>query len=103
MKQNYAYMVEFDWSVEDGCDVETELFSTYEKALKRYDEIIANEKINGMSWVADAINPNGTIVKGYTFEEFGDRTKQEDLSWHFTMDEYYMCHSIIHLRKLEIK
>ena len=103
MKQNYAYMVEFDWSVEDGCDVETELFSTYEKALNRYDEIIANEKTDGMSWVADAINPNGTIVKGYTFEEFGDRTKQEDLSWHFTMDDYYFYHSIVCLKKKEIK
>ena len=75
----YVYMVEFDWSVEDGCNVETELFSNYEKALKRYDEIIANEKTDGMSWVADAINPDGTIVKGYTFEENGDRTKQENL------------------------
>ena len=103
MKQNYAYMVEFDWSVEDGCDVETELFSTYEKALKRYDEIIANEKTDGMSWVADAINPDGTIVKGYTFEENGDRTKQENLYWHFASDEYYMFHSIIRLVKMEIK
>ena len=96
-------MVEFDWSVEDSCDVETELFSTYEKALKRYDEIIANEKTDEMSWVADAIAPNGTILKGYTFEEFGDRSKQENLSWHFTMDDYYMYHSIIQLKQLEIK
>lgn len=101
--KKYVYMVEFDWSVEDGCNVETELFSNYEKALKRYDEIIANEKTDGMSWVADAINPNGTIVKGYTFEEFGDRTKQENLSWHFAEDAYYMFHSIIRLVKMEIK
>ena len=77
--KKYVYMVEFDWSVEDGCNVETELFSNYEKALKRYDEIIATEKTDGVSWVADAINPDGTIVKGYTFEENGDRTKQENL------------------------
>ena len=101
--KKYVYMVEFDWSVEDDCNIETELFSTYEKALKRYDEIIANEKTDGMSWVADAINPNGTIVKGYTFEEFGDRTKQENLSWHFSSDDYYMLHSIIHLKKMKIK
>ncbi len=56
--KKYVYMVEFDWSVEDGCNVETELFSNYEKALKHYDEIIANEKTDGMSWVADAINPD---------------------------------------------
>ena len=103
MINNIVYMVEFDWSVEDSCDVETELFSTYEKALKRYDEIIENEKTDEMSWVADAIKPNGTILKGYTFEEFGDRSKQEDLSWHFTMDDYYFLHSIVQLKKIEIK
>ena len=60
--KKYVYMVEFDWSVEDGCDVETELFLTYEKALKRYDEIIANEKTDSMSWVADAIKPTSLIA-----------------------------------------
>ena len=101
--KKYVYMVEFDWSVEDGCDIETELFSTYEKALARYDEIIANEKTEDMSWVADAIKPNGTILKGYTQEETGDRNKKEDLSWQFTMDDYYFYHSIVHLKKKEIK
>ena len=101
--KKYVYMVEFDWSVEDGCDIETELFSTYEKALARYDEIIANEKTEDMSWVADAIKPNGTILKGYTLEETGDRNKKEDLSWHFTMDDYYFFHSIVSLKKKEIK
>ena len=30
--KKYVYMIEFDWSVEDDCNVETELFSNYEKA-----------------------------------------------------------------------
>ena len=103
MKQNYVYMVEFDWSVEDSCDVETELFFDYNNALKRYNEIIQNEKTKDMSWVADVFKPNGTILKGYTVEEYGDATKQEDLYWSCVMDEYYMFHSIIQLKIIEIK
>ena len=103
MKQNYVYMVEFDWSVEDGCDVETELFFDYEKALARFDEIIKNEKTDDMSWVADVFKPNGTILKGYSVEEHGDRNKKENLYWSCVMDEYYMYHSIVQLKKIEIK
>ena len=104
MKNNIVYMVEFDWSVENDCNVETELFFDYNKALERYDELIANELDPNLSWVGDlAIKPNGCINKGYTLEQYGDRTKKENLYWHCTMDDYYMYHSIIQLKQLEIK
>ena len=101
--KSYVYMIEFDWSVEDGCDVETELFFDYEKALTRFDEIIKNEKTDDMSWVADVFKPNGTILKGYSVEEHGNRNKKENLYWSCVMDEYYMYHSIVQLKKIEIK
>lgn len=101
--KKYVYMVEFDWSVEDGCDIETELFSTYDKALERYNQLVNEEKNNEDGWVHDVFEPNGTILKGYTFEEYGNKEKQEDLYWSCVMDEWYEYHSIIQLKKLEVK
>lgn len=85
--KKYVYMVEFDWSVEDGCDIETELFATYDKALERYNQLVNEEKNNEDGWVHDVFEPNGTILKGYTFEEYGNKEKQEDLYWSCVMDE----------------
>ena len=101
--KKYVYMVEFDWSVEDGCDIETELFATYDKALERYNQLVNEEKNNEDGWVHDVFGPNGTILKGYTFEEYGNKEKQEDLYWSCVMDEWYEYHSIIQLKKLEVK
>ncbi|MBO5067012.1 MAG: hypothetical protein J6C62_01250 [Clostridia bacterium] len=101
--KKYVYMVEFDWSVEDGCDIETELFATYDKALERYNQLVNEEKNNEDGWVHDVFEPNGTILKGYTFEEYGNKEKQEDLYWSCVMDEWYEYHSIIQLKKLEVK
>ncbi len=101
--KKYVYMVEFDWSVEDGCDIETELFATYDKALERYNQLVNEEKNNEDGWVHDVFKPNGTILKGYTFEEYVNKEKQEDLYWSCVMDEWYEYHSIIQLKKLEVK
>lgn len=38
-----VYMVTFEWSIEDGRDIDIELYSTYSKALEKFNEMINNE------------------------------------------------------------
>lgn len=46
-----VYGVIFDWSTSDDSQVDIELFDSYSKAFARFNEIIANEKKPGISWV----------------------------------------------------
>ena len=61
--KKYVYMVEFDWSVEDGCDIETELFATYDKALERYNQLVNEEKNNEDGWVHDVLSLTELFLK----------------------------------------
>lgn len=102
--KKYVYMVKFDWSVEDDCDVEIELFFNYEKALEKYDQIIADELNPNLSWVGSlAINSDGNVEDGYTLDKYGSRLKQENLFWSCVMDDDSNFYSTIHLLKMEIK
>ena len=48
------YLVLFQYSTDDCDGVDTQAFSTYEKAVERFNEIIENEKNPECSWAANA-------------------------------------------------
>ena len=63
--KKYAYMVQVIWSTDDNEGVETELFSTYEKALTAYYNTIEGEMSD--TWIT-AHMTNGGFDDDITFE-----------------------------------
>lgn len=57
---NNVYVIKFDWSTDDDNGYETELFNNYDDAVKRFNEMVENEKNPDLSWVADAFS-DGTF------------------------------------------
>lgn len=51
---NNVYVIKFDWSTDDDNGCETELFNNYGDAVKRFNEMVENEKNPDLSWVAEA-------------------------------------------------
>ncbi len=49
-----VYMIKFDWSTDDDRGYEIELYKNYDDAVKRFNEMIENEKNPDLSWAADA-------------------------------------------------
>lgn len=39
-----VYTIKFDWSTDDDCGCELELYNDYDDAVKRFNEMIENEK-----------------------------------------------------------
>lgn len=48
-----VYLVKLDWSTGDSNDVELTIFDTYEKAYRKFNELIAEEKNPDNSWVGE--------------------------------------------------
>ena len=48
-----VYIVKLDWSTEDGNDIELTVYGTYEKAYKKFKELISNEMNPDNSWVGE--------------------------------------------------
>lgn len=77
-----VFMVKLDWSTDDDRGCQTELFQDLQNAVKRFDEIIANEKNPDLSWVAEAFD-------GDTF----DNTNYE-LTYRTSPDKTFMYWSV---------
>ena len=73
------YLVLFQYCTDDCDGVDTQAFSTYEKALERFNEIIKNEKNTEISWVGNAFE-NDKLQKNYELdcnETFTDGEEHE--------------------------
>lgn len=82
-----VYLVVFEWSDEDGKDTDIEVFDSYEKAAKRFQERIENEKTY-ISWVRDAFDENGDILDGYDFDECQPDIRLETYAYWSIAAEY---------------
>ncbi|MCD7728557.1 MAG: hypothetical protein LUI60_01420 [Clostridia bacterium] len=102
--KNYVYMVEFDWSTEDGnSDIEIQLYQNYSDALARFKEIITNELNPDMSWIAyTAFDKDSNVKIGYMFDSSTDTEGEKNLWWYVIDKKDYNFHSIINLKKIEI-
>lgn len=78
------YLVLFQYSTDDCDGVDTQAFSTYEKAVERFHEIIENEKNPKCSWAANAFE-NGELQHNYELDcsDFTD-TEEHELWWNLT-------------------
>lgn len=100
-----AYSIVFEWSTYDCNGVDVEVFSTYDKAVARFNEIISNEKDNNVSWVGDAYEKDGNLQKDFTLdcsEEFTDG-KEHELWWSIACKNDWYLHDCLELRILEIR
>lgn len=97
------YLVLFQYSTDDSDGVETQAFDTYEKAVKRFNEIIANEQTPETSWAANAFE-NGKVLHGYELDRsnFSDGAEHE-LWWYLTCKVDWCLHDFLELRILEIE
>lgn len=78
-EENCVYMVQFDWSVEDDSGNDIYLYDTYEKALEKYQSIIASEMDPNQSWVGDqAFDNDGNVNEDYDFQ----RTDNPNTEYH---------------------
>ena len=96
------YLVLFQYSAEDCDGVDTQAFSTYEKAVERFHEIVENEKKPEMSWAANAFE-NGELQHNYELDcndTFTDG-KEHELWWNLFCTLDYL-HDFIELRILEV-
>lgn len=99
------YMVLFDWSTQDDEAVEVELFDTYQKAYKRFKEIIANELVFDISWAAEAFDENGNVQDGYDLDEHidSDGADEYDCWWNLTDKNDWNTHDFLDLKVMEVK
>ena len=61
------YLVLFQYCTDDCDGVDTQAFSTYEKAVERFNEIIENEKNTDMSWAGNAFE-NDKLQHNYELD-----------------------------------
>lgn len=97
-----VYLVVFEWSDEDGRDVDIEAFDSYEKAAVRFQERIENEKTY-ISWVQEAFDENGDILDGYDFDECQPDTRLETYAyWRITNEYNWLRRDHIAIVPLEV-
>ena len=98
-----VYLVVFDWTTEEGSDVDIEAFDSYEKAAKRFNERIREEK-SDMSWAHDAFDEDGNALDGYDFDECPPDTRLETYAyWTITQCTNWLMKDYLVIVKLEVK
>lgn len=98
------YLVLFQYSTDDCDGVDTQAFSSYEKAVERFNEIVQAEKTPGNSWAANAFE-NGKLQHNYELDcndTFTDGEEHE-LWWYLTCKMDWYLHDFIELRILEVE
>lgn len=95
------YLVLFQYSDENCDGVDMQAFSTYKKAVERFNEIIENEKNLDIGWAAYAFE-NGELQHDYELDcsDFTDGEEHE-LWWNLFCKLNYLRDSI-ELRILEV-
>lgn len=100
-----VYTIVFEWSTNDCDGVDVEVFSTYEKAVNRFNEIIENEHKPEISWVGEAFDENGNLKENYTLDcnkQFTDNEEHE-LWWNIECKNDWYFHDNLELRILEMR
>lgn len=98
------YMVKFDWSTDDCQDVDIFLYDTYAKALKKFKEIIEQEKTPNFSWVADVLDKDNNPDSEYEFDTNLDKADDgDDLWWNIDNYHNFYQHDFLSLKKVEVE
>lgn len=98
------YMVTFEWSIEDGRDIDIELYSTYSKALEKFNEMINNECNSELSWVGEeAFDENGNLNERFDLNTNTVIDGENELRWHVFDKSDCNRYSLIDLKIKKIK
>ena len=97
------YLVLFQYCTDDCDGIETQAYSTYEKAVERFNEIITTEKTSDIRWAANAFE-NGKLRHNYELDRNDTFTDDEEheLWWNLTCKIDWYLHDFVELRILEI-
>lgn len=95
-----VYMIKFYWSTDDDQGCETELYNDYDDAVKRFNEMIENEKNPDLSWVADAFCDKDFDDENY---ELDYRLGTEYMYWSVSKRDDGNFYSTIILTKENVK
>ena len=97
------YLVLFQYCTDDCDGIETQAYSTYEKAVERFNEIITTEKTSDIRWAANAFE-NGKLRHNYELDRNDTFTDDEEheLWWYLTCKIDWYLHYFVELRILEI-
>ena len=99
-----VYTVSLEYSFDYGDGLEIEVFSTYEKAVKRFKELVKTETQPGMSWAAEAFE-DGKLLRGYDLDasaDYNDGTEREHW-WYISCKNDWPTHTFIELRFAEVQ
>ena len=99
-----VYTVILDWSTEESDDIKIEIFNTYSKAFKRFNERIEEEILE--SWAKNAFDQNKNLINNYfeLDEHIDSDGKQEYECWWDIIDIYNTnYHTNLRLNILEVK
>ena len=97
------YLVLFQYCTDDYAGIETQAYSTYEKAVERFNEIIKTEKTSDIRWAANAFE-NGKLRHNYILDRNDTFTdgEEHELWWYLTCKIDWYLHDFVELRILEI-
>lgn len=97
-----TYLILFRYLTNDCEVIITEAYSSYEKAVKRFNEIIEEEKNTDNYWVKDAFE-DGKLLHNFELDcsDFTDNEEHE-LWWNLTCKLDWYLHDFIELRILEV-
>lgn len=99
-----VYEILLQYSTDDGANVDSIILNSYEKAVKKFKEIIEEEKTD-IYWIKNAFESEATL-KNYEFDtnidfEYNDN-KEHELYWELTDKYDWYNHDILELRIKEI-
>lgn len=94
-----VYLIKFDWSTDDDQGCEIELYKSYNDAVKRFNEMIENEKNPDLSWAADAFCDGEFDDTDY---ELDYRLDTEYMYWSVSKRNDGNFYSTITLRKEQV-
>ena len=100
MENKKIYEILLRYSTDDDTGVDSYVTDTYEKAVKKFNEIILEEK-NDISWITNAFESEETL-KTYEFDtnidvEYNDNEEHE-LYWEITDKYNWYHHDYLELR-----
>src|SRR5574344_306185 len=101
MKKKFVYLVQFDYSTNDCGGIENYIFSSYEKAVNKFNEIMEFEKTSEYSWCHYAYENDNK--QDYEIDEFTDPKDRDNLWWNVKEVIDYNLHDFLDLKKMEVE
>lgn len=103
MEKQKIYVVQLDWSTEDNEGNELELFDTKEKALKKFNEIIKEEKTMDYYLGKDAFDKNGNLLTDeYNLDTNIDNPNALEFYWELRCTTNFYLHDSVQLLVKEV-